>query len=119
MATPLCSSGDEQPGVLIVGVLATGEQIVLCEDCVPGWCGAVLGSVLGLDIEPWMTELFATAAGDDEPVPGPEELEEAPEVQSDPPVAAKPPRGRTRAGSSVPATADDNEAGADEAEVEK
>lgn len=118
MATPLCSSGDEQPGVLIVGVLATGEQTVLCEDCVPGWCGAVLGSVLGIDIEPWMTELFATAAGDDEPVPGPEELVEAPEVQSDPPAAAKPSRGRTRAASSAPATAGDDEAGADAEEVE-
>lgn len=87
MAAPPCMSDDGRPAVFVGTMLASGDAVALCDECLVPWTAAVLQAMTGVDPTPFLlavsdsevsaaevaaAELATVAAGDDgQPDPPP------------------------------------------------
>jgi hypothetical protein len=52
MATPMCISDDGNKATFIGTFLETGDNVRLCDDCMPQFCAAVFERMTGVDMAP-------------------------------------------------------------------
>lgn len=119
MANPPCMSDDGNAAVFVGTMLATGDAVALCDECLVGWAAALLNVMTGVDPTPFIQAISDTppdapAVEADvpfEPAAATDEGDEAPPM---PVRRGRTPRGSPTAGAdsdpnpdaAVPATAD-------------
>lgn len=107
MATPPCMSDDGNPAVFVGTMLATGDAVALCDECLVSWTAALLNVMTGVDPTPF---LAAIGEPDSERVALTEDGEQhASDVDELPP---RPPTRIAKAGRTLPGSPDRGTAGA-------
>lgn len=65
MATPMCISEDGNKATFIGTFLETGDNVRLCDECMPNFCAAVFERMTGVDMTPAL--YLASVEGQENP----------------------------------------------------
>jgi hypothetical protein len=57
MANPPCMSQDGNPAVFVGTMLATGDAVALCDECMVPWAAALLNAMTGVDPTPFLVAI--------------------------------------------------------------
>jgi hypothetical protein len=96
MAAPSCMSNDGQQAVFVGTMLATGDAVALCDECLVMWSAALLQAMTGVDPTPFLQAISEPdgaefgGMGESAPADGPPVERDAPTAPTDEPPGVAP-----------------------------